>query len=293
MMNCKLLWILFLSAMMTPFSLSATDLEKTPAFPSVWTVFPNIERGYAPSAEELSAIPEALQSKSPVTLSVDEEVDLASALGGVREGATAWLYAELEASEAMDYTVGAGADWWFAFYCNGEEAFSTLNSGNLLHPPQLTDHKFMVRLRPGKNVLAVKFVSGSGSSVLAMGGPRELTLGKAGRLAQERRAFYEGRGVPLEVESVVPKDLPDKIAKGLAPSGYEIASYWNKLMKPQTSKLVGQNSTGTSKGKAEILSAQCDALNGTVVILQGEPWLDETEKFYAIIRDGQDRELYA
>ena len=271
---------------------NSAELDSIPPYPSEWTVFPNVERGYVPSTEELSAIPETLQGKSPVKVEVDEAVDLAPVLGGVREGATAWLYAELEAPETMDYQVGAGADWWFAFYCNGEEAFSTLNVGNVLHPPQLTDHKFTVKLRPGKNVLAVKFVSGSGTSLLAMGGPREMTLGKAGRLAQARRAFYEERGVPLEVESVVPKDLPDKLAKGLVPPGYEITSYWHKLMKPQISKLVAQNATGAPKGKAEILSAKCDSANGTVVILQGEPWLDETETFYAILRDGQDRELY-
>ena len=268
------------------------DMTEFPSFPSEWKVFPLVERGYAPSAEELSAIPETLQGKSPVMVTVDEEVDLAPVLGGIQTGATAWLYAELEVPEAMDYEVGAGADWWFAFYCNGEEAFSTLNSGNVLHPPQMTDHKFTVRLHPGRNLFAVKFVSGSGSSVLAMGGPRELALGKAARLAQERRAFYEKRGVPLEVESVVPKDLQDKLAKGLAPEGYVIDRAWNKLLKPLTSTLVAQNSTGNSHGKLEVLLAQCDAEHGTVVILQGEPWLEETEKLYVIIRDSQDRELY-
>ena len=270
---------------------NTSDATDFPSFPSEWKVFPLIERGYAPSAEELSAIPATLQGKSPVMVTVDEEVDLAPVLGGIQTGATAWLYAELEVPEAMDYEVGAGADWWFAFYCNGEEAFSTLNSGNVLHPPQMTDHKFTVRLRPGRNLFAVKFVSGSGSSVLAMGGPRELALGKAARLAQERRAFYEKRGVPLEVESVVPKDLQDKLAKGLAPEGYVIDRAWNKLLKPLTSTLVAQNSTGDSHGKLEVLSAQCDAEHGTVVILQGEPWLEETEKLYVIIRDSQDREL--
>lgn len=288
----KRLLPLWIWCMMTTLTLTRSHAAQLPAYPSQWKVFAEIERGYVPTRAELAAVPELLQGKRPVTVTVDEEVDLAPVLGGIQTGATAWLYAELEVPEAMDYEVGAGADWWFAFYCNGEEAFSTLNSGNVLHPPQMTDHKFTVRLHPGRNLFAVKFVSGSGSSVLAMGGPRELALGKAARLAQERRAFYEKRGVPLEVESVVPKDLQDKLAKGLAPEGYVIDRAWNKLLKPLTSTLVAQNSTGNSHGKLEVLSVQCDAEHGTVVILQGEPWLEETEKLYVIIRDSQDRELY-
>ncbi|MBO4620807.1 MAG: metallophosphoesterase [Victivallales bacterium] len=193
-------WLLF--AMCLPMAFPA-DLDSIPSYPSEWTVFPCVETGYSPSLEELTEIPATLWGKSPVTVTVDETVDLAPVLGGVQEGATAWLYAELDAPAAMDYQVGAGADWWFAFYCNGEKAYSTLNAGNGFHPPQLSDHKFTLRLKPGRNVLAVKFVSGSASSILAMGGPRELTLGKAARLAQSRRASYE-----REVASVVPKDLP-------------------------------------------------------------------------------------
>ena len=170
--------------MMTTLTLTKLPAAQMPMFPSQWKVFAEVERGYVPTRAELAAVPEQLQGKRPVTVTVDEEVDLAPVLGGIQTGATAWLYAELEVPEAMDYEVGAGADWWFAFYCNGEEAFSTLNSGNVLHPPQMTDHKFTVRLHPGRNLFAVKFVSGSGSSVLAMGGPRELALGKAARLAQ-------------------------------------------------------------------------------------------------------------
>ena len=112
------------------------DMTEFPSFPSEWKVFPLVERGYAPSAEELSAIPATLQGKSPVMVTVDEEVDLAPVLGGIQTGATAWLYAELEVPEAMDYEVGAGADWWFAFYCNGEEAFSTLIEELIARSPE-------------------------------------------------------------------------------------------------------------------------------------------------------------
>lgn len=101
-------------------------------------------------------------------------LDLGALFDGRGPGKTAYLLADVEVDRAMDATFGAGADWWMKWWVNGEVVCDTLKDGNCMHPPSLFDHKFTVRLKSGRNRIAVKVVSGGGSFVLAAGGPREL-----------------------------------------------------------------------------------------------------------------------
>jgi hypothetical protein len=96
-------------------------------------------------------------------------------LGGVSEGKTAYLLTSLTLEREMEVTFGASADWWMQWWLNGQAIYDTLTEGNRNHQDHDTlNHRFAARLQTGKNLLAVKVVSGSGGYCLAAGGPREL-----------------------------------------------------------------------------------------------------------------------
>ncbi len=146
-------------------------------WPTEWVVFPSVKEDLAPEA--LTTIPErpevAGETVSGQKVQVEENrLDLAPLFGGVKEGNTAYVFLALEAENVGEATLGLGADWYFQAWLNGQEVLQTLGEGNGAWPPQITNHTTAVTLTEGTNVLAVKFVSGTGSSVLAIGGPDQL-----------------------------------------------------------------------------------------------------------------------
>lgn len=92
-------------------------------------------------------------------------------------GRMAHVCVSLESPEAQQATLGFGADMWMKVWLNGELVLDTTQAQAANWPPSISDHQVNVRLKEGANVLAARFVSGKGSSVLAMGGPRELRAG--------------------------------------------------------------------------------------------------------------------
>ena len=150
------------------------------AFPRAWTVFAPTDRNFKPSPEQISSVPKEFSgAKSLSVQMVGDELDLAPIFGGQKEGNSAWIFAELEAPFDCDYSIGAGADWWMEYYVNGVKVIDTMTSGNQKTPYQINNHIATVKLKKGRNILTVKFVSGSASSVLKMGGPDELRALKA------------------------------------------------------------------------------------------------------------------
>ena len=166
---------------------------------------------------------------------VNHAFNFAPDFGKTSDVNRAWLFATISVDRDMDYLMGCGADWWFDCYLNGKKVDGTFPQGNVQHPPMYTDHQFTLKLKKGENVIAVKFRSGDASSVISMGGAKDLQNVEFSPEIQARREFYRQRGVALEVENVVPKDLNDKIQKGLAPKEYAVIdSNWLKLLKPKT-----------------------------------------------------------
>ena len=160
---------------------SAREVKGTLTWPDQWIVFPlpgPVTEGRLDQAV-LNTIPERLEfpetTVAAQTVKVTENrLDLAPLFGGVQKGDTAYVFLALASNVAQDVTLGLGADWWLRAWLNGKEIVNTLEEGNTEWPPHLTNHTRDVPLRKGRNVLAVKFVSGSGSSVLTMGGPDQL-----------------------------------------------------------------------------------------------------------------------
>ena len=74
-------------------------------------------------------------------------------------------------SAKQDLTFGLGADWWFQAWMDGQPMMDTLKYGNGVWPPSPSDYVKTLRVARGPHVLAVRFLSGSGSSVLAVTGP--------------------------------------------------------------------------------------------------------------------------
>lgn len=140
-----------------------------------------------PAAELLKTIPSALKlggkkaaARTAYFDPVTRTLDLAPFLGGKGEnfvGRAAFVYIPFEIPEGGETTFGFGADWWHAAYLDGRLISDTISNGekgNGKSPPSITDHKATVKIPAGKHVLAIRFLSGVGSSVLAAGGPLDL-----------------------------------------------------------------------------------------------------------------------
>ena len=147
------------------------------SLPQRWTVFGPFERNDpAASVEDLQSIPDTLtlggRAVEPRIVTAEEgRLDLATLLGGTAEGKTAYVFIPFRLDAPQELTLGLGADWWFQAWLDGEALMDTLEHGNGAWPPSAADHAKTVRVAEGGHVLTVRFISGSGSSVLAVAGP--------------------------------------------------------------------------------------------------------------------------
>lgn len=87
--------------------------------------------------------------------------DIAAAEKRFGNKASAVFYQEFDAPADGIMTVGMAADWWMECFINGESCFSNLDRGNL--SPRLTpeDNVFNIPVRKGRNLVAVRVLSGS------------------------------------------------------------------------------------------------------------------------------------
>ncbi|MCQ2396074.1 MAG: hypothetical protein MJ106_00035 [Lentisphaeria bacterium] len=250
-----------------------------PSFPSKWHVFLNPGLNYEPTAEEFNSIPETLNGVKSIEKTLENNaMNLAKDFGVSNDRQSAWLFAEMASEEDCVYQMGCGADWWFECFVNGKSVYSTFAEGNQFYPPQMTDHTFAVSLRKGGNVIAIKYRSGDASSLVAIGGGKELINPKLSAEMQARKESFEAR------------DLKDKIAKGLAPEGYVIDSYWNKLLLPKISKLADRHSAVDKKGTALFTAAE--VVDGAVRLkIQATPELSDDEEIFVILYSRRWEEL--
>ena len=157
--------------------------------------------------EEIRSIPDSLragkESKAGKRVALDgDTLDLGKHFGGHAMGQQAYCFAELEQSEDLELTVGAGADYWMQWWIDGEPVFDTLAGGNRTHPPTLTDHSFCRHLAAGRHILTVRLISG----------PRGWLL-KAGCLTREEElsvlTFTEGWKFLPEINEIHPPASAD------------------------------------------------------------------------------------
>jgi len=100
-----------------------------------------------------SAIPANAQTVKPVN-------DLFQ-LPQSKEKSVAVFYNEFNSLTGGNFPVGMGADWWFECYLNGEMIYSTLETGNEFNYISPANHSFLLPVRQGKNLLAIRVLAGS------------------------------------------------------------------------------------------------------------------------------------
>lgn len=155
-------------------------------WPHSWTVF-------APVAGEVdlrqvNTIPSTLpKAQAQNGLPTDGNLDLAALGGGHDEKKQAICFAWIDSPVAQRVEFGAGADWWMEWYVNGQRVYSTLETGNQGSYSVLR-HVFPVDLRAGRNLVAVRVLSGSGGWRLVAGGPDEVAAARRAE-AGERDAL--------------------------------------------------------------------------------------------------------
>lgn len=87
---------------------------------------------------------------------------------------SAYVFVKLEAAEEGEVTLGFGADYRLEAWLNGTPVFAQGAIEDGCYPPCIGNILKNVQVREGSNVLAVRYIAGKGSAVLALGGPREL-----------------------------------------------------------------------------------------------------------------------
>ena len=228
----------------TALSAASNPVNGDIVMPKEWTVFvlPQGSRNYQPLPSDLNRIPEFILCGNKKIMpqkvnSRDGVIDLKRVFGGVKKEACALLYLNLD-SEGETATLGFGADWWFDAWLNGRKIIGTGEEGNKAWPPSITNYPVDVRLKKGTNVLAVKFVSGSGSSVIHIGGPAELRKIPANRWDKQDRPtqfrdWYGGIGIEPGKTSFKLKDaviaLPVKPTVQEQTAAAELAQYLGQI----------------------------------------------------------------
>ena len=86
-----------------------------------------------------------------------------------KERTPALLEAVFVAENAGKIWFGAGADWWFSCFVNGNKIFSTMDFGNSVQPFGKDNYPFPVEVKKGENRIVLLVHSGSAGWGGAMG----------------------------------------------------------------------------------------------------------------------------
>ena len=149
------------------------------SLPAEWTVFAPLENSTpVPAKDILRSVPESLTIgentyTAQVMTAENHRLDLTPVLKAVREKG-AYVFIPFEVATDQEVTFGIGADWWFEAWLDGEPLMDTLDFGNDFWPPSPSDYLKNVPVARGSHVLAIRFLSGTGSSILAVAGPDDL-----------------------------------------------------------------------------------------------------------------------
>ncbi len=182
---CRVLLSLLLPLAMGAVTVAAEEAKPqgNVVLPTQAVVFgPFAREDGVPAPELLSRVPETLAIGSkrvagrPATFDARRCLDCAP-FCGTPVGNTAWVYLAFTADTAGPTTFGFGADWWYEAYLDGKLISDTLShgdQGNVAWPPSIRDFTATVAIAQGPHVLAVRILRGTGSAMLAVGGPQDL-----------------------------------------------------------------------------------------------------------------------
>ena len=245
-------------------------------WPRSWSVFAPVEGSF--DLSKLARIPRALVIGETTiapryAVPVNGKIDLKALTGGSAEKRQGICMAEVDVPADLDAEIGASADFWMEWWVNGKSVFSTLSEGNGT-VGTLLGHTFPVHLNKGKNLLAVRVLSGQGGWTLVSGGPPAVTAARREREGKSDGAVVELRQGDrvlsrelVKVELVPPPVVDDGGDVTQRPPAAPLGPVTNFHMKdPDSSKWF--------KGP--------DDLSGQVWLAEGK---DESLRVTVLVRD--------
>lgn len=182
--------------------------------PNWWKVFVDADSSKM-GANDWAQIPDALPAKNGTAKGTyvaarANTVAIDAVAGGSGERRNAVVYATIDSPRAMKMPVGAYADWWMAWYVNGEKVYDGLAGGGG-GGGLMGNHLFELPLRAGRNVIAVQVQSGSQGWKLHYGGPAEREAIVNGKVADAVRVTLKSGGnvlakqqYPLQISAPIP-----------------------------------------------------------------------------------------
>lgn len=183
--------------------------EADVTYAETWTIFAPFQQADGePAADDLKRIPPALtlngKTAQPRTAVKSERFDMAPFIGGIKERRTAFVYIEITADRDGEAILGFGADWWHQAWIDGKSVSDTMKAGNERAPITCADHVCRIALSAGKHLLMIRFISGSGGSMLCVGDPRKV-------LQQQKEEIRRMEvDIALRIKNIPDKVLPDK-----------------------------------------------------------------------------------
>ena len=120
-----------------------------------------------------------------------------------KESDTTCLYNEFEAPEDGFALIGMDCDRWFEAKCNGTTYYATFKSGNLSGDYKPENNVFLIKVRKGSNLLAVKVRRGKSSWKFA-----------CSELSPQKIANKNVKETDRYISDRVPDDFYRKIEKG-------------------------------------------------------------------------------
>lgn len=131
-----------------------------------WKVFAGVNSNDLHIAS-FNEIPDSMLQSNGITVAhqtarlTENAIDIATLAGGFAFKNCAVLFNEFESAEEGQMQIGCSADWWMEFAVNGYVVFSTMQTGNISQVYKPGDHVFNFPVRKGKNLIAVKVLSGA------------------------------------------------------------------------------------------------------------------------------------
>ena len=180
------------------------------------------------NAGNLASIPDALPGKNgdvagTYAAAPDDMLAIDKVAGGYGERRNAVAYAIINSPRAIKLPVAAYADFWMAWYVNGEKVYDGLQNGGGI----LGDHLFDLPLKAGRNVIAARVQSGSQGWKLHFGGPSQREAALNGKPAdainvtlKSGNTVLSTQSYPLQIAAPLPSldaaTPPDTLANWMA-----------------------------------------------------------------------------
>ncbi len=229
---------------------STITLTVTPAtsdeplkVPTWWTVFAGADAEEVMKDKSLRLrVPDKLKLINDVEAAgvhldagPNKTIDIGS-LVSVIEKRPAVAYSIMDAREAATIRVGIQADWYSAWYLNGELLYDRLESGNA--HGTVAEHQFDLPLRKGRNVICAVVLSGSGGFSFKFVGPHEVAMAQ-GELAPDR---VDLRVDDASGEAMTRLSIPLDLVSEVDPLGDVSPSSFDDWMSLQPVAILGDDS---------------------------------------------------